>query len=78
MEYGHKPLTSLDELSFINPKSLATASKSVALIKSSIIEAKQIGNEDHVWEVLNVLEFDSDRKRMSVIVRHSLTGKLTL
>lgn len=38
----------------------------------------RIQGKEHVWDVLNVLEFDSDRKRMSVIVRDMQTGKLTL
>ena len=38
----------------------------------------RIQGKECVWDVLNVLEFDSDRKRMSVIVRDQLTGKLTL
>lgn len=30
------------------------------------------------FEVLNVLEFTSDRKRMSVVIRHPDTGRLHL
>ncbi len=38
----------------------------------------RIGDKEEAWELFNVLEFDSDRKRMSVIVRHQGTGRLAL
>ncbi len=38
----------------------------------------EIANQLHSFEVVNVLEFDSDRKRMSVIAVDQETGKRTL
>jgi magnesium-transporting ATPase (P-type) len=37
-----------------------------------------IEDQVHTWEVLGVLEFDSDRKRMSVIVRNLKTNGVEL
>ena len=34
--------------------------------------------ESHKYELLNVCEFDSTRKRMSVILREEKTGKVVL
>ena len=42
---------------------------------SKIVRIKINGNQEE-YEVLRVLEFDSDRKRMSVIVKNLQTGKV--
>jgi len=45
--------------------------------KGSFVELNYLGRMME-FEVLNVLEFTSDRKRMSVVVRHPDTGRLHL
>lgn len=44
-------------------------------ISNKVVTVNKLGKEDK-FEVLQVFEFDSDRKRMSVIVDHNGTLKL--
>jgi magnesium-transporting ATPase (P-type) len=38
----------------------------------------EINNQEHKFKLLNMIEFDSKRKRMSVIVKDSNSGKIIL
>ncbi|KAI9326698.1 HAD-like domain-containing protein [Zopfochytrium polystomum] len=44
----------------------------------STLRLTNADNQTETYEILNTLEFNSDRKRMSVIVRHPDTGKIAL
>jgi magnesium-transporting ATPase (P-type) len=62
-----KKLTSIDELALLN----ASAELNIKLSEKSIntIHINYYGNFKERWEILATLPFDSERKRMTIIVK---------